>query len=373
VTRYSGRQLIIAKCILVALVACIAGPQLADKPGELTSIIVVLAMVGAAAGAYEALSHVLALVLGRLWTDRATAPPASELAGDRALGPPAVPPSFRVRHVLAAFAAYLAASALVWIITAMVVAVRARWDANQQVLTEGLKELFPVALPASVAAGLLATLLVLRRWSKRLGLKAVAEMVGLSWGPSGKLSAGALGGATLGLAFLVVMPLVPYQPTSQDLINEIVTSSGPARLAWVMSAVILAPPVEELMFRGVLLGGLARTWSRSGAAIVSGVIFWLMHAPEWLRYWPAAVAVGLMTVLVTALRLRTRALGPCIAAHFVYNLMMAAALLGTPTDGTPPVSDGPKWAQLNQGPFDLHLRRGPQMRTLPFLETRYAR
>jgi membrane protease YdiL (CAAX protease family) len=72
-----------------------------------------------------------------------------------------------------------------------------------------------------------------------------------------------------------------------------------------------------------------------------------MHAPEWLRYWPAAVAIGLMTVIVTVIRTRTQALGPCIAAHSAYNLLMASAVFGVGADQGPGRDiEGSKWAQL---------------------------
>jgi membrane protease YdiL (CAAX protease family) len=93
----------------------------------------------------------------------------------------------------------------------------------------------------------------------------------------------------------------------------------------MISAVLLAPPIEELMFRGALLGGLADTGNIRKAAIISGTTFWLMHGPEFV-HWPAAVAIGLLTVLATVLRLRHRSLGPAIAAHFGYNLILAGVI-----------------------------------------------
>ena len=55
------------------------------------------------------------------------------------------------------------------------------------------------------------------------------------------------------------------------------------------------------------------------AGVLSGLAFWLLHVTEWIHYWPAAVGVGAMTVLVTLLRLRTRSILPSIFAHLFYN------------------------------------------------------
>jgi membrane protease YdiL (CAAX protease family) len=87
-------------------------------------------------------------------------------------------------------------------------------------------------------------------------------------------------------------------------------------------------PIEEVLFRGALLGGIEAIWSVPVATITSGLTFWALHATEWTAYWPAAIGLGLLTILVTVLRLRTRALGACIAAHCAYNLVLVVAAFG---------------------------------------------
>jgi membrane protease YdiL (CAAX protease family) len=252
----------------------------------------------------------------------------------------------RLRHITAAFVGYLAGQALVWLGAVMVVTARLGAEADEEAITQGIKPMLPAVLPVSVVAGGLGALWAIRLWGKRLDLRDFVETVALRWGTRRQLQRGILAGAALGLVSLLVMPYVPYTPSSPDIIDEFLSSPGPARWSWILSAVILAPPVEELVFRGVLLGGLAQIWNLRGAAVVSGVTFWAMHAPEWLRYWPAAVAIALMTIIVTMLRIRSRALGPPIAAHSAYNLLMASVVFGVQPDGALPQPDSPKWAQV---------------------------
>jgi acyl-CoA hydrolase/membrane protease YdiL (CAAX protease family) len=351
-SRYASRQPIITKCAVVALVPVVVGPQLVDGPGELAiSILVVFALIGACVAAYAALSRAVALILVPRWRAD-TASTMESAAADAATGPswPTGPNRLRLRHVLAALAVYMAAGVLVWFVAAIVVTMQLGPAEHAEAIARGLKAVLPIALPASIVAGYLAVLLALRRWGRQLGTKRVAEIIASRRGTSYQLLVGVLAGTALGVVTIALMPYVPYQPTSSDVIEEFLTAAGPGRWAWIISAVILAPPVEELMFRGVLLGGLAQTWSLRGAALVSGATFWLMHAPEWLRYWPAAVAIGLMTIIVTALRLRTRALGPSIVAHSAYNLMMAAAVFSVQPDGVPARgTEKTKWAQLAPG------------------------
>jgi membrane protease YdiL (CAAX protease family) len=344
VSQYSRGQLFAAKTALVALAAVVGGSQTADNSSDLVpSILVLFAGLGAMVVAYEAGSRAIALLLGRVWRGRGT---PEETSAPATTAAPGFSHRLGLRHVMAAFAGYLAGQALVWLGAAMVVTARLSTGADEEAIMRGMKPLLPAVLPASVAAGGLGALWAIRSWGKRFDPRDLVEIIALRPGTRRQLLRAGLAGATLGLVALVLMPYVPYSPTSPDLMDELLSSPGPARWSWILSAVILAPPVEELVFRGVLLGGLAKIWNLRTAAVVSGVTFWAMHAPEWLRYWPAAMAIALMTVIVTTLRIWTRALGPPIVAHSAYNLLMASVVLGVQPEGAVPGPDGPKWAQL---------------------------
>lgn len=320
--RYSRSQLVLAKCAIVALVALIVGPCLADDRGEIPiTIIVVLALVGASVGVYEALSHGIAIMLGRSWQTPVT-------SGEPAESPVVPSPyggSLRRRDVLTALVAYLGAQVLVWSIVGIIAAARAAKGGGDGDLLKALAGLVPVALPGSLVVGGIALLLVLRRWKKRLGAAALGSLLGLSWGRPRQLVNAVLGGAALAVFILPLMTLVADRPGPPDLMTQLAGSSNSTLRAWMISAVLLAPPIEELMFRGVLFGGLANTWNIRAAALISGTTFWLMHGPEFV-HWPAAVAIGLLTILATWLRVRTRLLGPAIAAHFGYNLVLATVI-----------------------------------------------
>jgi membrane protease YdiL (CAAX protease family) len=340
VSRYSSRQLLLAKGALVVLVAVLAGPQLAKNPGEnAVSVLSTFVLVALAVVAYEALSHTLALIVARIWGRHTV---ASRSQRDS-------PGRLRLRNVLTALGAYLGAQAVVWIVVATIAVLRVGIGATPETLRQVILSSMTVALPASLAAGCIAVLLVLQDWRKRLGPPVLAGILGLSSGSGRQIVTGLAGGALLSIMVLPLMSLVPDQPTVPDPVTQIVTSSASARWAWMLSAVLLAPPVEEVMFRGVLLGGLTTAWSARAATFIQGGIFWLLHAPEWGR-WPAAVAIGLLTILVTALRLRTRSLGPSMAAHFAYNLVLAVMLASATSErGPSPRFDGPRWAHLPGG------------------------
>jgi membrane protease YdiL (CAAX protease family) len=321
--RYSGRQLLLAKCAVVALIACVAGPALADdRSGIPMTILVVFVMAGVAVALYEALSRGLAIVLGRSWHDHPLpAGKAVEIDAASRVGPG----SLRRRDVVIALLIYLGAEAVVWAVVGVIAAVRAGDAGDHAALLSALTALVPVALPGSLVAGGLAVFLVLRKWRKRLGARALADLLGLSRSRPRQVTNGILAGAALALFILPVMGLVADPSEPPDLMTQLAGSSSAALRAWILSAVLLAPPIEELMFRGVLFGGLTETWNIRAAAVISGATFWLMHGPEFV-HWPAAAAIGLLTILATWLRVRSRSLGPAIGAHFGYNLVLSTVV-----------------------------------------------
>ena len=88
---------------------------------------------------------------------------------------------------------------------------------------------------------------------------------------------------------------------------------------------VLAPVVEELVFRGLLYGWIAGRWGTVPAWLVSSVAFALAH------YEPAHILLVLpLGLLFGYLRRRTDSLLPSLAAHIFNNgfAVLAAAFLG---------------------------------------------
>jgi membrane protease YdiL (CAAX protease family) len=83
--------------------------------------------------------------------------------------------------------------------------------------------------------------------------------------------------------------------------------------------------VEELMFRGVVLGELSETRRRIVAVLVSALLFLLLHVPGWflLSMHPGTVVVlnvFFLGVACAVLRLWSASLWPGVAAHWANNL-----------------------------------------------------
>jgi membrane protease YdiL (CAAX protease family) len=94
-------------------------------------------------------------------------------------------------------------------------------------------------------------------------------------------------------------------------------------------AALLVPVAEEVLFRGLLLRAVRKRWNRTAGAVVSGILFTLVHvqgngvAEDLVLLGSIAV----YTVVLTWLVLRTDRLGPAIVAHAVVNSIGVTATL----------------------------------------------
>ena len=89
--------------------------------------------------------------------------------------------------------------------------------------------------------------------------------------------------------------------------------------------VCVAPFVEELVFRGVLLSGLASRMHIGWAMLVSAIVFGCVHLPDFKFAWYPVPALILLGLVLAWLRVRTRSLWPSITLHAANNFF---AVLG---------------------------------------------
>jgi membrane protease YdiL (CAAX protease family) len=84
---------------------------------------------------------------------------------------------------------------------------------------------------------------------------------------------------------------------------------------------LVAPLVEELLFRGALYGRLAKA-SAPGAAVVTGFAFVVMHAD--VRHWPSLIVVA---SVLGYLRVASGSVLPCVCLHVAFNAAGVLALV----------------------------------------------
>jgi membrane protease YdiL (CAAX protease family) len=113
------------------------------------------------------------------------------------------------------------------------------------------------------------------------------------------------------------------QPQGMKQVFEIVHDLGQLGMSLLLLAV-LAPLVEELVFRGLLYGWLAGRWGKRVGWIASSLAFAIAHTE------PAHIILVLpLGLLFGWLRQRTDSLLPSIVAHIANNglALVAAAYL----------------------------------------------
>jgi len=127
------------------------------------------------------------------------------------------------------------------------------------------------------------------------------------------------------LSLLLTILLVPALPSEQT--NPIAEQPLSEMIAWmlfliVLQAVVLAPLVEEVLFRGVLFQVL---WQRTGrvwlSAFASGFLFGVIH-PQFLGGILVVTVLGVILAMVYA---HTRSLLPCMLIHALNNGMALLA------------------------------------------------
>lgn len=109
----------------------------------------------------------------------------------------------------------------------------------------------------------------------------------------------------------------------------------------IIAIVIMAPIVEELLFRGAIEGYLLRKWKHpAGAIVFSSLVFGLVHG-NWVQA-PFAFVIGLA---LGWMYYRTGSLLPGILMHFVNNSTAVLGFLITDNPEATMVSEyGPQGA-----------------------------
>jgi membrane protease YdiL (CAAX protease family) len=156
--------------------------------------------------------------------------------------------------------------------------------------------------------------------------------------------------------FLLAMLSSLWMPGPKDApIDKIFRTPGAAWLLFVFGTTI-APICEEIIFRGFLLPALCTTvdwvreriegriplpldanghpqWSRM--ALIMGTLFTSLpfaaiHAAQTSYAWGPLVLLLLVSLILCAVRLRTRSLAASVLVHAVYNfLLFSLMLIGT--------------------------------------------
>ncbi len=180
------------------------------------------------------------------------------------------------------------------------------WETAEQlysVLYESATALTAVSGLFTIAAVLLFYLIRREKLEESLWLRRVE-------GPG--LLAGAALAPALYLGITVAMMALPE--AWMDSYAEASASVGDGGVGGAIAVVLVAPVVEEFIFRGLIMTRLARAMPGRLAAALSAAVFGACHGhPVWFAYaFVLGVVFGLMD-------LRLGSIWPSILAHMVFN------------------------------------------------------
>lgn len=168
-------------------------------------------------------------------------------------------------------------------------------------------------------------------WRRALGLRPL-PLVAL-W-PLALILAGSV--TVFSEIYVIVQHVIPVPPEFEALLRELLQIDGTADLVFTVAvAVVLAPILEEALFRGVILHGLARRRGARSATLWTAAFFAFFH---FYNPWQI-VPTFFLGLLLAWVVLETRSLWSSIVLHSAFNGLSLSvfALSLAPPEASPPL------------------------------------
>jgi uncharacterized protein len=120
------------------------------------------------------------------------------------------------------------------------------------------------------------------------------------------------------LAILVTASSAVFKASKQTPIEQFFQDRRSALLLMSM-AVLLAPVLEETIFRGYIYPVIARSFGVNTGIVVTGTLFGLLHASQLWGGWAQIALLVLVGVVFTYARARTHTVVASYLLHVSYN------------------------------------------------------
>ncbi|MBI3406205.1 MAG: CPBP family intramembrane metalloprotease [Acidobacteria bacterium] len=133
-----------------------------------------------------------------------------------------------------------------------------------------------------------------------------------------------LGGMFLSIFVLIASVLVR---TDAKLPIEALYQSPRSAILVMAMAVLVAPVVEETIFRGYLYPVFARGLGVGGGVVVTGTLFGLLHAQQLWGGWGQIALLVFVGIVLTRVRASTNSVLASCLFHFGYNSFLFLGFL----------------------------------------------
>ncbi len=116
--------------------------------------------------------------------------------------------------------------------------------------------------------------------------------------------------------------LHPADPQWENFFQEHLPTTTFEIILAVVTVVAVAPLAEEIIFRGLLYRLTSSLWGVAPAALISALVFGIVHGEPWFLF--GLIGVGLMLAFIYE---TTRSVTACWVAHAVHNSISLWAML----------------------------------------------
>jgi|MucameStandDraft_1065616.scaffolds.fasta_scaffold25238_4 Predicted metal-dependent membrane protease len=111
-------------------------------------------------------------------------------------------------------------------------------------------------------------------------------------------------------------------PQSEQDYQEMIQSLTKSPMTSLIQVCVLTPVMEEILMRGVVLGGLKNSYGTVAALLISAVLFACLHfnMVQTLSAFVCGIVLGLLYI-------RTNSVFCCMIAHSGYNLISYVVMI----------------------------------------------
>ena len=135
---------------------------------------------------------------------------------------------------------------------------------------------------------------------------------------------GCLAGGTLMTAAIALLP--PFLPDANQFPLESLFNSRASAYAIGAFAILVAPFMEEMIFRGILFGIFESQVGLRFAILITTILFGGLHMPEYWGAWNHMFLIFLVGLVFSLARGKSGSLAPSVFLHVGYNASMMIIL-----------------------------------------------
>ncbi|MEZ5306744.1 MAG: type II CAAX endopeptidase family protein [Pyrinomonadaceae bacterium] len=125
----------------------------------------------------------------------------------------------------------------------------------------------------------------------------------------------------------IIFGLSHFLGVKETAFQKLISSSNEAMILMAVIGTLSAPIVEEVVYRGILFGGVVKKSNNLVGVIVVTTLFAAVHFPQYREDAATLISITIVSLALTLVRVYWKSLMPCIIVHFVFNGIQSLVLL----------------------------------------------